>query len=80
VEGLYQERVRLSPDGRRFLTDRIMRGTRFQHDIWIPTDPEVRAALAAAGLEIDQTFGNVQGAPWLPYAERWIYRALKPIK
>lgn len=80
VEGLYQERVRLSPDGRRFRTDRIMRGTRFQHDIWIPTDLEVRDALAAAGLEIDQTFGNVQGAPWLPYAERWIYRALKPIK
>jgi SAM-dependent methyltransferase len=78
VEGLYQERVRLSSDGRRFLTDRIMRGTRFQHDIWIPTDPEARAGLAAAGLEIDQVFGNVQGAPWNPWAERWIYRAIKP--
>lgn len=80
VEGLYLERGRLSDDGRRFLTDRIMRGTRFQHDIWIPTDQEVRAALAAAGLEVERTFGSVQGAPWFPYAERWIYRADKPMK
>ncbi|BDU73340.1 class I SAM-dependent methyltransferase [Mesoterricola silvestris] len=77
VEGLYLERVRLSSDGRRFLTDRILRGTRFQHDIWIPTDAEARAGLEAAGLEVDQVFGSVQGAPWHPYAERWIYRATK---
>jgi len=77
VEGMYQERVRLSSDGRRFLTDRIIQGTRFQHDIWIPTDQEARAGLEAAGLEIDQDFGSVQGAPWNPWAERWIYRAVK---
>jgi len=78
VEGLYRERVRLSSDGRRFLTDRIMDGVRFQHDIWIPTDEEARAGLEAAGLEIDTAFGNVRGAPWNPFAERWIYRATKP--
>lgn len=77
VEGLYRERVRLSQDGRRFLTDRTMRGERFQHDIWIPTDQEVRAGLAAAGLRVEEAFGNCQGAPWNPWAERWIYRAVK---
>ncbi|HLO68864.1 MAG TPA: methyltransferase domain-containing protein [Holophaga sp.] len=77
VEGLYRERVRLSQDGRRFLTDRIMRGERFQHDIWIPTDQEVRMGLAAAGLRVEEAFGNCQGAPWNPWAERWIYRAVK---
>jgi len=78
VEGLYRERVRLSADGRRFLTARIMRGVRFQHDIWIPTDPEARAGLAAAGLELDQAFGDLEGGPWHPNAARWIYRAFKP--
>ncbi|BDU77191.1 class I SAM-dependent methyltransferase [Mesoterricola sediminis] len=77
VEGQYRERVRLSQDGRRFLTDRIMGDQRFQHDIWIPTDAEARAALAAAGLEVEEAFGSWQGAPWNPWAERWIYRAVK---
>ena len=77
VDGLYQERVRLSPDRRRFLTDRIIRGERFQHDIWIPTDAEARQALQAAGLDLDQAFGSLEGAPWAPYAERWLYRAVK---
>jgi SAM-dependent methyltransferase len=76
VEG-YRERVRLSSDGRRFLTDRIIRDERFQHDIWIPTDQEARAGLASAGFTVDQAYGTVQGAPWQPYSERWIYRAIK---
>lgn len=77
VEGRYRERVKLSPDGRRFITDRIMQGERFQHDIWIPTNREVRAGLEAAGLELERTFSNDQGAPWTPHSERWVYRALK---
>jgi SAM-dependent methyltransferase len=77
VDGLYQERVRKTPDGRRFLTDRIIRGLRFQHDVWIPTDAEVKAGLAAAGLELDQAFGSLEGAPWSSRAERWINRATK---
>lgn len=77
VDGLYQERVRLSPDGRRFRTDRICEGVRFQHDIWIPSDQEVRQALAAAGLELDRAYGGLQGEPWSTWSERWIYRAVK---
>jgi SAM-dependent methyltransferase len=73
----YLERVRLSPDGRRVLTERICRGTRFRHDIWIPTDPEARAALGAAGLDLDEAFGGVAGGPWSAEADRWIYRARK---
>jgi SAM-dependent methyltransferase len=77
VGGRYRERVRLSGDGRRVLTERIIRGTRFRHDIWIPTDPEARDALAAAGLTLDRAFGDVAGGPWTPEAERWIYRAIR---
>jgi SAM-dependent methyltransferase len=77
VDGRYRERVRPSPDGRRILTERICAGTRFRHDIWIPTDAEARAALAAAGLCLDQAYGEVTGGPWTPDAERWIYRAQK---
>jgi len=77
VEGRYRERVRLSPDGRRVLTERICRGARFRHDIWLPTDREARAGLAAAGLSLDQSFGDLDGGPWRPDAERWIYRAVR---
>jgi len=77
VGGLYRERVRPSPDGRRILTERICRGTRFRHDIWLPTDAEARAALAAAGLSLDRAFGDVAGGPWSADAERWIYRAVR---
>jgi SAM-dependent methyltransferase len=76
VEGRYRERVRASPDGGRVLTERICDGVRFRHDIWIPTDLEARAALAAAGLRLDQAFGGVDGSPWSSQAERWIYRAM----
>jgi SAM-dependent methyltransferase len=77
VGGLYRERVRLSPDGRRIYTERICRGARFRHDIWIPTDPEARAALGAAGLWLDRAFADVDGAPWRLASPRWIYRARK---
>jgi SAM-dependent methyltransferase len=77
VEGRYLERVRASADGRRIVTERICRGVRFRHDIWIPTDREVRAALAAAGLDLDRAFGGVEGSPWRRGAERWVYRAVR---
>lgn len=77
VGGLYRERVRLSADGRRVYTERICRGARFRHDIWIPEDQEVRLALDAAGLRLDEAYGDVAGAPWNQHADRWIYRAIK---
>jgi len=77
VEGRYRERVRASADGRRMLTDRICRGERFQHDIWIPTDQEIGAALDAAGLTVEEAYGSVEGAPWERGADRWLYRCLK---
>ena len=73
----YQERVTWSPDGRRILTERLCQGERFCHDIWIPTDLEVRACLEAAGLELVQAFGGLDGQPWDEAADRWIYRAIK---
>ena len=77
VEGRYRERVKPSRDGRRIVTERICQGHRFRHDIWIPTDTEVRLALRAAGLSLDRAFGDVDGTPWQAEAERWIYRAVK---
>lgn len=73
----YKERVAWSPDGRRILTDRKMRGEIFHHDIWIPTDPEVREALEATGFLLQEAFGGLGAEPWAPDAERWIYRALR---
>lgn len=73
----YQERARWSPDGRRILTERTCQGASFCHDIWIPTDAEVRAFLAKAGFEVAQAFGGLDGRPWEEAAERWIYRAIK---
>lgn len=74
----YRERVRWSPDRRRVRTDRLCRGSRFQHDIWLPTDREAREALAAAGLALDRTWGGYLGEPLERLSERWIYRAVKP--
>jgi SAM-dependent methyltransferase len=76
-EAGYRERVQWSPDGRRILTERVCQGVRFCHDIWIPTDAEVRAALQGAGLTVDQAYGGLDGRPWAAAADRWIYRALK---
>lgn len=73
----YQERATWSPDGRRIRTERRCQGQRFRHDIWIPTDHEVRAALAAAGFGAVTAFGGLDGRPFEPSAERWIYRALR---
>jgi SAM-dependent methyltransferase len=73
----YRERVRWVPGKRRVLTDRAFHGTRFRHDIWIPTDGEIRGALREAGLILDQTWGGLGNQPWDPFAERWIYRSIK---
>jgi SAM-dependent methyltransferase len=78
VEGGYLERVRPSPDGRRLRTERILAGARFRHDIWLPTDAEARDALDQAGLALDRAWGGLDGRPWTPDAERWIYRAVRP--
>lgn len=74
----YRERIRWSPDGRRILAERLLEGERFRHDIWLPEDREVRAFLQAAGFELDQAFGGLDGCPWREEAERWIYRAVRP--
>lgn len=74
----YRERVRWTEGRRRVLTERAYHGTRFRHDIWIPTHQEVCAALGAAGLRLGDAWGGLGGEPWAPLAERWIYRALKP--
>ncbi len=73
----YRERVHWSPDRRRIWTERQCRGAAFRHDIWIPTDGEVRACLAEAGFEAPAAFGGLDGRPWDPGAERWIYRAVR---
>lgn len=78
VQGRYRERVRTSPDRRRVLTERIIAGERFRHDIWLPTDEEVRTALDASGLALDRAWGGLDGSPWERWAERWLYRAVKP--
>ncbi len=75
----YRERVRWSPDGRRIWTERKQGRFAFRHDIWIPTDLEVRESLAAAGLELEAAFGGLHGGAWTLDAERWIYRAIKPL-
>ncbi len=74
----YQERVRWVQGNRRILTDRVHLGARFRHDIWIPTDAEVRRALERAGLTLVQAWGGLGGEAWDAWAERWIYRAVKP--
>ena len=73
----YEERAQWSPDGRRIRTERICQGEAFCHDIWIPTDAEVRTFLTVAGFRVTQTYGGLDGRPWEPGADRWIYRALK---
>ena len=73
----YQERATWSPDGRRILTERHCQGQAFRHDIWIPTDAEVRACLAEAGFGAVTAYGGLDGRPWDAAAERWIYRALR---
>jgi SAM-dependent methyltransferase len=76
VDG-YRERVRWSQDRRRVLTDRIMNGERFRHDIWIPTDAEIRTFLGEVGFQVEKSWGGLHQEPWEPMAERWIYLAVK---
>lgn len=78
VEGRYRERVRASTDGTRMLTDRICRGERFQHDIWIPSDAQIRSSLMGAGFQVREAYGSVDGRAWTAGSERWLYRCLKP--
>ncbi len=73
----YRECARWSPDGRRILTERSCQGEPFCHDIWIPTDAEVRSFLDAAGFSVSDAYGGLDGRPWDEGAERWIYRAIK---
>lgn len=73
----YQERATWSPDGRRIRTERRCQGQAFRHDIWIPTDGEVRAHLREAGFGSVAAYGGLDGRPWTREAERWIYRALR---
>ncbi|WP_243295870.1 class I SAM-dependent methyltransferase [Geothrix mesophila] len=73
----YEERATWSPDGRRIRTERRCQGEAFRHDIWIPSDTEVRTSLAAAGFGDVAAYGGLDGRPWAEEAERWIYRALK---
>lgn len=73
----YRERVRWSPDGKRIWTERKQGAVSFRHDIWIPSDEEIRGALGSAGFEIEEAFGGLHGGPWDRDAERWIYRAIR---
>jgi SAM-dependent methyltransferase len=73
----YQECVKWSADQRRLFVERHCEGTDFCHDIWIPTDAEVRAALDKAGFSVTQAYGGLDGSPWEDDSERWIYRAIR---
>ncbi|WP_243384605.1 class I SAM-dependent methyltransferase [Geothrix alkalitolerans] len=73
----YEERATWSPDGRRIRTERRCQGEAFRHDIWIPTDTEVRTSLAAAGFEVVAAYGGLDGRSWSEDAERWIYRGVR---
>ena len=73
----YEERARWSPDGRRILTERLCQEEAFCHDIWIPTDEEIRSFLKQAGFTVAQAYGGLDGRTWEIGAERWIYRAIK---
>lgn len=74
----YREQVRWSPDRRRIWTERQCQGAAFRHDIWIPTDEEVRSCLAEAGFGSLAAFGGLDGRPWSEDSERWVYRAVTP--
>jgi SAM-dependent methyltransferase len=75
-DGDYKERVRWTQDKRRIITDRIKDGHRFRHNIWIPGDDEIRAALLHAGFEVDCCWGGLEGEAWVEMSERWVYRAI----
>jgi SAM-dependent methyltransferase len=74
-DGDFRERARWTPDRKRIVTDRIRNRHHFRHNIWIPTDKEIRDVLALAGFEVDRRWGGLAGEPWDEISERWIYRA-----
>jgi SAM-dependent methyltransferase len=76
-DGGFKERVRWSHGKRRIITDRIKNGHRFRHNILMPDDDEIRAALAAAGFEVGDCWGGLESEPWDRMSERWIYRAIR---
>ena len=76
-DGNYKERVGWSRNKKRILTQRIRNGHRFCHNIWIPTDKEIRSALGMAGFKVEKCWGGLNNEPWSKMAERWIYRALR---
>lgn len=73
----YQERATWDHTKRRIRTERRCQGQRFRHDIWIPSDEEVRRCLSEAGFHDLTAFAGLDGHPWEPLAERWIYRAIR---
>jgi SAM-dependent methyltransferase len=73
----YQERATWDASRRRIRTERRCQGQQFRHDIWIPTDEEIRRCLREAGFKGIEAFGGLDGCPWEPMAERWIYRAIR---
>jgi SAM-dependent methyltransferase len=73
----YRERATWDPQRRRIQTERLCQGQRFRHDIWIPTDEEVRHCLGEAGFQGIEASGGLDGCPWEPQAERWIYRCIR---
>jgi SAM-dependent methyltransferase len=75
-DGNYKERIRWTQDKARIITDRIKNGHRFQHNLWVPTDSEIRTALSSAGFEVHKCWGGLDGEPWHEMAERCVYRAV----
>lgn len=75
-DGNYKERVRWTRDKKRIITDRIKNGHRFRHNIWIPTDDEIRTALTQADFIVDNCWGGLEGEVLAKSSERWIYRAI----
>lgn len=76
VEG-YLERVRWTHDRRRVLTDRILEGVHFRHDIWIPNHEEVLAFAERADFHVDVAWGGLRREPFDPKAERWVFRFVR---
>nr|WP_320131561.1 methyltransferase domain-containing protein [uncultured Holophaga sp.] len=76
ARGDYRERIRWSPDRRRTWTDRILKGERFRHDIWIPEDGEVLDFLERAGFAVEAIWGGLDRRPLTRSSERRIYRAV----
>ncbi|MCL1893724.1 MAG: class I SAM-dependent methyltransferase [Holophagaceae bacterium] len=75
-DGDYMERVRWTRSKKRIITDRIKNGHHFRHNIWIPTENEIKIALEKSGFHIDKCWGGLGGEKLMSSSERWIYRAI----